>query len=135
MKNRDYQRARVYKWERECLIPLSINKKDLSLQECRDLIRDVLDKSKHWKKEIKLHDGRGHKNAISYGGCIALPKWARQTIIVLHELAHELSSFYCEEPHGPKFVSTYIDLIHITLDIPKETLKREAKDMGVDYRW
>jgi len=129
---RDYQRKRVYDWENSCLMPLSINRKNLTLDECYSVMEIAIKKSQHTLYRLpNLHDGRGHRRAASYGGCIALPKWARQDVVVLHELAHELTPGAI--PHGPEFVYVYINLLHAVLGRSKAVMKMEAADMGVDY--
>lgn len=130
---RDYQRSRVYAWERECLFPLYSNETNLSLEDCYNIIKEAASKA-FWVKFragcISLSDGRGHRNAVSYGGTIALPRWARQTMVVLHELAHEICP--SQEMHGPQFVHTYIRLVNLVTGRCKEAMRREAVDMGVD---
>lgn len=57
-----------------------------------------------WKTHVHVEDGRGRRRALSYGGSIALPKWARCERVILHELAHE--AMPRGERHGPNFART-----------------------------
>jgi putative metallohydrolase (TIGR04338 family) len=65
-----------------------------------------------------VKDGRGCRSARSRGGVIVIPLWARNDWVVLHELAHELTSrsiayrgMGLRAAHGWQFCSTYLDLV------------------------
>lgn len=63
---------------------------------------------KAWYVEIR--PGKGHRRAVSYGGYIQLPKWARKEWVLLHELAHEVTRWQ-GSPHGWQFLQCYIALV------------------------
>lgn len=64
---------------------------------------------------IRVHDGRGHRRAVSYGGTIAIPKWARKDWVVLHELAHEFTprSERTGGAHGWEFAAAFLYLVRL----------------------
>lgn len=43
-------------------------------------------------RTVRVGNGAGKRNALSYGGRIEIPRWARTEGVVLHEMAHELSN-------------------------------------------
>lgn len=63
-------------------------------------------------------DGRGRRNACGNRYDIRLPKWARQPVVVIHEVSH---SIHCNlwqwtpgqeyATHGSMFVRTYIEVL------------------------
>lgn len=125
---RDYQRSRVYKWERAALPDFS--DRSLSLEQCGQLALTVARTFR--RRAPRIHDGRGHRNAVSYGGCIALPRWARTRPVVLHEMAHELVKGNDLASHGPEFVGTYIALLHRFHGCSVRMLLASATDCRVD---
>ena len=108
---RDFQRSRVYRWERAHVHNAQDNP-TLSLAACRALVYDVylaLDKPKagtRWSPP-QVTDGRGRRHACGSREVIKLPRWARKRTIVLHECAHGMSS----DGHGPQFMARYIQLL------------------------
>lgn len=64
-------------------------------------------------KRYKLHDGRGQRIAWAeldddFVCHISLPKIMREPLMILHELAHCLTS----DGHGRYFAATYLQLVH-----------------------
>lgn len=109
---RDQQRQRVY--DAENALP-SNGREYPTVADCKRRVNQIVN-SAWWKKRthkrrrlVSVHDGRGHRRAVSYGGTIALPKWARNDRVILHELAHEA----CPrgEKHGSQFARTYYDMV------------------------
>lgn len=60
-------------------------------------------------RTIRVDDGRGRRCAHGYShGVIALPRWCRTRMMVLHEVAHTIQM---EEPaHGRHYARIYLDL-------------------------
>lgn len=108
---RDYQRARVYRWETQVVFPLAGRRLDLAF--CRALVLEVYRFAEAerahtpgWQPPL-VTDGRGRRHACGSREVIRLPRWARTVAIVLHECAHGLAP----DRHGPLFVGTYVELL------------------------
>jgi hypothetical protein len=108
---RDYQRSKVYNSESNDAYLNEV----LTLEECEKLANKMYKyglRYVKWKqpfKEITIADGRGRKHAGAYYSKIALPKWARNKLVVAHEVAHTLSPK--DEKHQEKFVYIYLILV------------------------
>jgi putative metallohydrolase (TIGR04338 family) len=121
VKERDSQRGRLYKAD-DVLKPFATQ-----LPEIRDVERFVerLFASKRvrksWPRAVcgwslpRVNDGRGCRNALAHGGSrVTIPRWARTSDVVIHELAHvityrELGSMVAG--HGWQFCSVYLRLV------------------------
>lgn len=126
---RDFQRARVYRWEAEHVFPHAGER--LSLAACRTLVEAAY----RWREQPGLDlvwappqvtDGRGRRHACGSREVIKLPRWARTRAIVLHECAHGMA----DDQHGPKFVGVYVTLLAqfggIGADYLFTTLRKEG---------
>lgn len=102
---RDFQRQKLYRFEEARLQKHPFNL-DLTLSECTTLARK-------YNPGIKVKDGRGRRHAgASFGeNLITLPRWARQTVIVLHEIAHTLVDDRKYPHHGAEFVGVLFALL------------------------
>jgi len=115
-KTRDNQRQKVYRAERESLHNKGEKFKDL--KEVNTYINHILS-SHYWKKlngswHIEVRDGRGRKAACAFDReTIALPKWARQDVVIIHELAHTVVNFNSRKvaSHGREFAKTFLGLV------------------------
>ena len=117
---RDSQRSKVYAAERA--IPQG--RELASIPEIEKYIKRKM-KLKGFKKRwpgihgLRVMDGRGRRSACGWGQhgvCfIKIPRWYRNEIIVLHELAHGIlwnEDRYNEHPpHGWRFARTMLDLV------------------------
>lgn len=80
----------------------------------------------------RVADGRGCRWARGGVGKITIPLWARSRWIVLHELAHSLTSRR-HAAHGPEFCRNYLELVERFLGFEArerlgwEMLKRRVK--------
>ena len=107
---RDFQRARVYRWEAEHVFPLAADR--LSLEQCRALVerayrwREAPGSDPGWAPPT-VTDGRGRRHACGSRAAIKLPRWARTRAVVLHECAHGMA----DDQHGPGFVAAYVVLL------------------------
>ena len=83
---RDFQRKRLYEFE-ESVFEKHPQNLILTLEECKSLARK-------YNPSVLVKDGRGrrHAGASFEDNLITLPIWSRQTVIVLHEVAHTFSS-------------------------------------------
>lgn len=124
-KPRDFQRSRVYKWERQ---EFGWDTEMISLSECQRIINAEAD----WLG-IEVNDGRGCRNALAKitRNQIGLPKWARKRWVVLHEIAHFLAHDSRWAAHGSQFMQEYIRLLgkHYRRDL--ETLRDSAIGFGL----
>lgn len=91
-----------------------------------------------WRIVVK--DGRGHRRATSTGGrlgTIQLPTWARMDWVILHEVAHNVTTHRLGDDaawHGWQFAGTYLALVqhYLGADAAK-ALKAEFRRKKV--RW
>ena len=88
VRPRDFQRARVYRWEAEHVFPLAADR--LTLEQCRALVerayrwREAPGSRPGWAPPT-VTDGRGRRHACGSRTAIKLPRWARTRAVVLHE--------------------------------------------------
>ena len=103
---RDFQRQKLYRFE-EARLQMPPSNQHLSLPECPALARK-------YNPRIKVKDGRGrrHAGASFQDNLITLPRWARQTVIVLHEIAHTLVDDRKYPHHGAEFVGVLFALLN-----------------------
>jgi|SRR5215212_4538479 len=123
-KARDSQRSRVYKAERAAWENFD-TPEFRTVAQCQEYVNDVT-YTRFWDERftdgwyldpevrIEVSDGRGRRSAAAF--CdedrIALPKWARNRLVILHELAHILvNGNRSLASHGPEFVSMYLSLV------------------------
>lgn len=110
---RDSQRSRLYAAERT----LRAGRKFPSVEACQEYVDSVL-ASSSWMRRfprvraIRVTDGRGRRHAGAFvnSAKIALPKWSRSRLIILHELAHHAAP-RSAPAHGPEFARIYLDLV------------------------
>lgn len=152
---RDNQRSKVIKSEWRIEDGVTFD----SIHDAREFVNKIT-RSHFWKQQyyrgvyisakkacktefykITVQDGRGRRNAYAYGTKrIALPKWARNAKVTLHELAHILVNSNnnkrgFEVPsHGREFVRAYLALIKRFAPELYEPLKAEYKKNRVKYR-
>jgi len=91
---RDFQRQKVYDWERAHVFPEKEFREIMSIAECQVIVN----KAYEYFGLIgppEVHDGRGRRSACGSIYAVRLPKWARFTEVVLHEAAHGISSRLC----------------------------------------
>ena len=102
---RDFQRTKFYRFE-EAVIQRHPLNHSLSLDQCRALAHK-------YNATVLVKDGRGRRHAgASYeDNLITLPRWSRQTSIVLHEVAHTLVDSQYYPHHGAEFAGVLIGLL------------------------
>jgi len=102
---RDFQRTKFYRFEEAVIQRHPLNQL-LSLDQCRALAHK-------YNATVLVKDGRGRRHAgASYeDNLITLPRWSRQTTIVLHEVAHTLVDSQYYPDHGAEFVGVLIGLL------------------------
>ena len=119
MKHRDNQKARVYKAER-ILQDHKSSMKPMTIGECQKFVNRVLARKAiikiYGKRYIAVEKGKGGGRASgsAYSGrVITLGVWARQPVVILHEIAHHLAGLDAE--HGPHYASVMLKLVRSVL--------------------
>ncbi len=139
MKSREFQQSRVYRAEGV----LVKRQGDTHLKTVKDVEQWVTKHAlkKPWFKRafviegVVVHPGYGRRRAC---GCsihrfahLTLPKWSRQELVVLHELAHACT--FQKPWHGLHFVGTYLFLVEKimgkeTADILRDSFRANKVD-------
>lgn len=133
MRERDTQRARVYKCDpvvREFAKPLT------SVKDVERFVRKTFaskrvqaayPKAMRWSLP-RVGDGRGRSNACGGFGGIKIPVWAREEATVIHELAHTicLREGGNEAYHGWQFCAIYLKLVLYMLGRPAHDALKAA---------
>lgn len=105
------QSSKLYAFEEEFFPTRGMNL--LELHEIVTYVGNVWNRLNLKGTPPTVYDGRGSPNARACADTIHIPKWGRNHVIVVHELAHCL----CERlgmdhhEHGPEFVHVYFSLI------------------------
>ena len=106
----------------------------LTLSECRSFVQFIWADMFFRDPAPIVCDGRGHGDARLYDGKIHLPKWSRNKIIILHELAHYITDLF-DEPdsrnHAGKFMKVYLLLMAKYRGNKYTELVRSARNFGL----
>lgn len=87
------------------------------------------------KRTIIVEDGRGKRWARGGGSRIWLPRWARTKTVILHELAHCLSSSWNGGSHGWQFCMNFRLLVRFAISKEAEqVLVQSFKASRVRYK-
>lgn len=135
---RDSQRSKVYDFDNA--MRKIDSKKDLTLDECRQLIAKAL--AIHSEKigaaagafrMPELTDGRGSRCGCAFPGLwkIRLPIYARRPYYVIHELAHLLQP-RTSAWHGPEFVRVYLAMLQAVLGFDGGTMIKMIEDRNIE---
>jgi hypothetical protein len=116
---RDFQRQKVYNWEK---LEYGWDDTMLTLEECQEYTNTLI-------RNVTVTDGRGRRTPCAkyQSRTIALPKFARKKWIVLHEVAH----FLGRDKHGPQFLDEYIKLLAREYGRSIQSLRDSATDYGL----
>lgn len=139
VKPRDYQKSKVYAFDREAeyeeygsVFP------QYSYDECVAFVKRVLDD--YNEPMVKVKDGR--RTRIARGGkdLVNLPRWSRNPVIMLHELAHVLTIRWLGDnqiAHGPEYVGIYVTLLQKYTKLSEAWLYTEIGKRGItiDTAW
>lgn len=127
---RDFQRSRVYNWEWDTLRHVPVNKRLSTVRDCQILVDKIwLTEKQHPNDTPIVTDGRGRTSAASFGGWIAIPRVMRQSVVICHEVAHEMLPR--DVKHTEDFVSTFINVLHNHLELSKDALIETAMDFKI----
>lgn len=132
----DYQRSKLYRWEEVYIFPGRFgNKVPLShAQGMVDYIWSDLGLSHPPKVEVFKS-----KNTKLLGSadrlCISIPEDGVETLVLLHEIAHSLTSTIddCNCRHGPRYVGVYINLLHKYAGLDLLMMYHTLSLAGVDF--
>ncbi len=110
-KVRDFQRSRVYRWEREVLPDIFCL--SMTLDECRELVHTIWDA--HAPDEVPPPVVTLKRSAVRSDGSykrIRLSPNNLNPILVIHETTHGLLTAVrrCDR-HGPLFVRLYLEVL------------------------
>ena len=108
---RDFQRSKVYAWEREQGLVRRLAGPEMEFDECEALVM------KHWRRyggdpsdaPTVKPSRRARAWYRSGSHSITLPRWARKYEQVLHETAHAIATITAH--HGPVWVRVYCELL------------------------
>lgn len=135
MRPRDSQRQRLYDAEQGSLGAIS---KPLTFEGCVEYLRLV--KSRPWYRTRWANGGAGvvvrsnGQGGRAGSGEIRLGEWARQEVVVLHELAHTLTPTYTCAAHGPEFAGVLLFLVrHQMGKAAGDALRAGYRANGVRY--
>lgn len=140
-KQRDTQRARVYKADAD-LLPFS--RADVSTVPLMEAYVRKVWTSKRVREAFPLadnqprvRDGRARRHAGATDRWVAVPKWARRESIVVHELAHTITQRvygYEVAGHGWQYCSVFLKLTLYMMGRPAfEALKAAFKRHRVRF--
>jgi hypothetical protein len=131
---RDFQRSRVYAWEREEVAPRTSRLIDFA--DAQAFVDGVwLALGLLYPPRVDLMDKRATR--VLANGCRAginirekTPAW-----IILHELAHTLTMTQDDysEGHGPDFMGIYLKLLEKVLNIPLPLLMYSLTQTRIKY--
>lgn len=141
---RDSQRLRVYKAERR------VHHLGKPLREVEDIQRFIQKQLKRKAitsrypdatRPIAIHHGGGRRNACAYGGWkISIPLWARNELIVIHEVAHIVTNRHYGDKrsgvagHGWQFCAVFLDLVRFIMGKEAhDALKASFKEHKVRF--
>jgi putative metallohydrolase (TIGR04338 family) len=144
MRERDTQRARVYKCDRDPNV--KAHAKPLpSVSDVERFVRKVFASKRvqaAFPKAMKgwtipaVGDGRARRSACGGPTEIKIPLWARTEMVVVHELAHtiHLRETVNEAFHGWRFCSIFLRLTLYALGREAhDALKRSMKENRVRF--
>jgi putative metallohydrolase (TIGR04338 family) len=117
---RDTQRQKLYDAEG---LAFGEAEAEMTLDECQALVDKVLAskviqrKYRRAQYQLTVTDGRSRRSGGYFAGwddsTIALPRWARQKWVVLHETAHHLAHGPDAAGHGWQFAACYLYLVRV----------------------
>lgn len=135
---RDYQRKRVYDAEKTLMTGRPLADIDAVVSFVDTVVQMPEFRGKYGNWTIRVGDGRGRRRAGGWMlrpglGEIFMPRWSRNKLIVLHELAHCLTHSHELAWHGPEFTAVYCDLVGMVLGKTVESrLRGRFQKLKVD---
>ncbi len=122
----------VYLWEDKTVHCWFRHHSDLTLQECKDFVKEISEKFDIATPIVK--DGRGCKCATATDNVIQMPRYSRCKIVVLHEMAHVIQyAIRGISNHEEEFVDIYVCLLEIYMPCSRFELERGMDQYKVRY--
>lgn len=137
---RDTQRQRCY--DAESAIQTGADPKLRNLADMQAFIDKVTEarwfQSRWGRISVEVRAGQRHTRAVSYGRVLHIPLWAREEEILLHELAHTLTSHrvgsHIVSWHGPEFAGVLLFLVKNVMGLDAwEKLRKSFKEHRVRF--
>lgn len=128
---RDYQKSKVYRWERQLAHGKWVEYNDLQayvnrIWEAEGLKWPPLVEALH---KNDSHAGKADRHYVYF------PKAGASEQTILHELGHSMTGTINEhtDGHGPAFVGVYMALLNRHLDVPLIQILYTADKDKVDF--
>jgi hypothetical protein len=130
---RDYQRGRVYAWERVAVAPHG--ESVVAFAAAQGMVDAIWAESGLRYPPKVEHLPRQSRRVLASATrlvlCLprAVPCWC-----LLHELAHAMAATHdgYSDQHGPRFMGLYLRLLVRYLRLPEATLLASARTAGID---
>lgn len=118
---RDFQKARVYRWEDTHIAPR--DQSQVPFEHIQAIVNHCWP-VQHPPRVLALPKqarvlGTGHRLGLRFPSNTTTPTW-----VILHELAHALTY---GDGHGPNYVGVYMQLVEKYLNVPLPFLHYTAK--------
>ena len=127
----DFQKNKVFAWQRSAFTHAEHYQGSLSLEECADMA------AKMYGARVIVKKGREGTSAMARiskkQATITLPSWAMNPMVVAHEVAHWHNYRFCKSSsaHGGVFMYFYIDLLARFCGKDAEALTKSALEFGL----
>jgi hypothetical protein len=127
------QAPALYDWE-EAVFRANRDAEEFSLAECQNWITKIWSGANRRGPPPRVKDGRGASAARTDGRfTIHLPRWARNSLIILHEMAHCLTADQDDSwEHGKLFMATYLALLDTYTLYDHAKLYESARAAGLE---
>lgn len=137
---RDAQRSKLYRAEQMC-VGWQAGRRFDTVDDVQAYVNRILSHAyvqRHFVKAkygIEVRPGHGMRRGHAYRYAMALPKFARHEMYILHEMAHCLADRFDEESHGWKFCDRYLKLVtHVMGREAGDSLKASFRERKVKFR-
>lgn len=137
---KDFQRSRCYSAEGAVRSSIPNNPQFKTVEECQTFIDSVM--SKAWFKRrfpgksmgfkvipwgrIVVQDGRGSYRARAWRGRMAIPNWARNPLVLLHELIHCVTPVSVGCPHGRYWARAFLSAVRHQMGKEAHNMLRDS---------
>ena len=108
---RDTQRVRLYRAEDDVSPGRRLPTVPILQAYVDDLAASDWFTSRWGPRSFEIRPGHGHRRATADGhGVLQMPRWSRTELVVLHEVAHCLTSDGYAA-HGPEYAGVFLSLV------------------------
>lgn len=128
---RDYQRSKVYRWERATIDnQYDHAKQRLTDEEIAVLLADICQRFNLTPLSFIVTSRRQRTSCYRRGQLVLAEGWGRSKRVVLHEAAHHLAK---GDLHKADFVSAVVRLYSDYLNIQIEELLENVRNRRIDF--